>query len=211
MKKSILFTWLAITALCTTGYSQVEDTRTKLSVGVKAGINSSNVYDSQGEEFEADSKVGFVGGVFVAIPIGKFLGLQPEVLFSQRGFRGRGVLLGSNYDLTRTTNYLDIPLLVALKPASQITILGGPQFSYLMKQRDVFKNSTASVDQEQEFKNDNIRKNTLSLLGGIDVNLQPVVLSGRVGWDIQNNNGDGSSSTPRYKNVWLQATLGFRL
>ena len=28
--------------------------------------------------------------------------------------------------------------------------------------------------------------------------------------DIQNNNGDGTSTTPRYKNVWFQGTLGFK-
>ena len=28
---------------------------------------------------------------------------------------------------------------------------------------------------------------------------------------IQNNNGDGTSATPRYKNVWYQATIGLRL
>jgi hypothetical protein len=36
------------------------------------------------------------------------------------------------------------------------------------------------------------------------------VLSARSGWDVQRNNGDGTSSIPRYKNVWFQATIGYR-
>jgi len=37
-----------------------------------------------------------------------------------------------------------------------------------------------------------------------------LVLSGRVAWDLYDNNGDGTSTTPRYKNVVGQITLGYR-
>ncbi|MFZ1290564.1 MAG: hypothetical protein WAR79_10765, partial [Melioribacteraceae bacterium] len=73
-----------------------------------------------------------------------------------------------------------------------------------------FENAFATFEQEQEFENENIRKNTFSLLGGIDFNLENYVIGTRVGWDLYNNNGDGSSTTPRYKNVWGQITLGYR-
>src|SRR5687768_3461945 len=82
-----------------------------VAVGFKIGTNYSNVYDSKGENFEADAKFGFATGVFVSIPLGKYLGVQPEVLFSQRGFKATGTMLGSSYDLTRTKNYIDVPLL----------------------------------------------------------------------------------------------------
>ena len=88
-------------------------------------------------------------------------------------------------------------------------MLAGPQFSYLLKQKDVFTSSSTSYNQEQEFKNDNVRKNILCFTGGIDVTLNNVVLGARAGWDVQNNNGDGTSTTPRYKNVWYQVTFGF--
>jgi len=48
-------------------------------------------------------------------------------------------------------------------------------------------------------------------VGGVDINLVNIVLGARVGLDMYNNNGDGTSTTPRYKNVWAQATVGFRL
>src|SRR3954464_10971947 len=80
----------------------------KLVVGVKAGFNYSNVYDEQGTDFVADGKNGFAGGAFLAIPVGSLLGLQPEILISQKGFQGSGTLLDQPYDITRTTTYLDI-------------------------------------------------------------------------------------------------------
>jgi hypothetical protein len=178
--------------------------------GLKVGTNYSNVYDERGEEFDADAKFGWVAGAFLSIPIGEFLGVQPEVLFSQKGFKATGRMFGSNYDLKRTTNYIDVPLLFVLKPAKSISLLAGPQFSYLIKQKDEFSGPSANFQQEQEFENDNIRKNILCFIGGIDFNFDNVVLGTRAGWDLSNNNGDGSATTPRYKNVWLQASLGFR-
>jgi len=182
----------------------------KVAFGMKAGANYSNVYDSEGEDFNADPKFGLATGVFLSIPFTPFLGIQPEILFSQKGFRATGTMLGSSYDMERTTNYIDVPLLVAVKPIESITFLAGPQFSFLMKQRDKFNGPTTNYAQEEEFDNDNLRKNTLCFTGGVDVNIDHTVISLRTGWDLSNNNGNGTSSTPRYKNVWLQATIGYR-
>jgi hypothetical protein len=182
----------------------------KLTFGVKGGLNLSNVYDSNDEQFDAEAKFGFVAGGFISVPLGKFIGVQPEVLISQKGFQATGVLLGAPYSFTRTTTYIDVPLLFAIKPFELITILAGPQYSYLRTQKDVFGNATTSAAQETQFKTENIRKNTLCFTGGADLNLNHVVIGARMGWDLMNNNGNGTSTTPRYKNVWYQATIGFR-
>ena len=210
MKKIIILSLLAVTFCSFKSIAQGKDHRKQLMFGLKAGLNHSNVYDAQGEAFIANAKFGFVGGGFLSIPIGKYLGVQPEILYSQKGFEGRGVLLGSSYELTRTTSYLDVPLLISLKPTRFVTLLAGPQFSYLLRQRDVFSNTSTTIQQQQEFKNDNIRKNILCFLGGIDLTFDHLVLGARAGWDLTRNNGDGTSTTPRYKNVWLQGTVGFR-
>ena len=144
--------------------SSSTDDREKLFFGIKIGANYSNVYDSEGEDFVADPKFGLVGGAFVSIPLGKFIGIQPEVLFSQKGFKSSGTFLGTAYETTRTTNYLDVPLLFAIKPLPIVTVLFGPQYSYLMKQKDEFTGGSLSSTQEEDFTNDNIRKNTFSFI-----------------------------------------------
>lgn len=212
MKKSIFFAafFVSITSIGIAQETTTEtDFRERLRFGIKAGVNNSNVYDSKGEKFTADGKFGFVGGVSLAIPIGKYLGFHPEVLFSQKGFQANGMLLGSPYTFTRTTSYLDIPLQIALKPSEFITIVAGPQYSYLIKQKDEFTSNIISSEQEEEFKNENIRKNMFGVVGGLDINLKHFVISGRVGWDVSQNNGDGTTTTPRYKNRWIQATIGY--
>jgi hypothetical protein len=186
------------------------DLRSRCMIGLKGGLNYSNVYDSDGENFQTDPKAGMAAGLFLAIPLGTYLGIQPELLLSQRGFRATGSILGGTYDLSRSSNYLDIPVLFALKPSEFFTLLAGPQFSYLYKQTDVFTNATTSIEQQTAFKNDNFRKNTVCVTGGLDITMKHIVLSGRMGWDVLSSKGDGTSSTPRYKNVWYQATIGYR-
>lgn len=184
--------------------------RDKIFFGLKIGTNFSNVYDSEGENFVADGKFGLAGGVFVSIPIGKFIGIQPEVLFSQKGFKSSGTFLGTEYESTRTTDYIDIPLFLAIKPIKFVTILAGPQYSYLLKQKDKFTGGSLNAVQEEEFSNSNIRKNTFSAIVGADLNIENLVIGVRGAWDLKNNNGDGTSTTPRYKNMWYQASVGLR-
>ncbi len=195
----------------TVGSSYAQNTRDEISFGLKVGSNYSNVYDSQGEKFAAEGKYGLAAGAFLSLPLGKVIGIQPEVIYSEKGFKATGSFLGSNYSATRTTTYIDVPILLAIKPISFLTILAGPQYSFLVKQNNNFTSTLAVVDQQKIFDNDNIRKNTLGLTGGVDINLSNFVIGARAGWDVQNNNGDGSSTTPRYKNAWYQATIGYRL
>jgi hypothetical protein len=132
------------------------------------------------------------------------------MLISQKGFRATGNFLGTIYSHTRTTSYIDIPLFVSLKPGEFLTLLAGPQFSYLFHQKDVFSNGSISYEQEKEIENSNIRKNTLCFVAGADFNFNHIVIGARAGWDVQRNNGDGTSYNPDYKNVWYQATIGYR-
>lgn len=187
-----------------------EDSRDKLQIGIKAGVNSSNVYDEQSNNFQSDPKFGFVGGGFLIIPIGKYLGVQPEVLYSQKGFTASGMILSNTYSFSRTTTYIDVPILIEFKPIPYITIVGGPHYSYLIRQKDVFINGSTTAAQEQEFKNENLRKNIFGATFGADVNISSFIIGLRYAFDMQDNHGDGTSSTPRYKNKWLQGTVGFR-
>ena len=217
MRKIILLTTLvfSLSVYCkaqenNSTLENMPDYRKTLIAGFKIGGNISNVYDTKGEAFNTDPKLGLAAGGFLCIPIGTFFGIQSELLFSQKGFRGTGSFLGNDYNLRRTSNYLDIPLMVTLKPTSMVTLMMGPQYSYLLSQKDVFTSGVTSIVEEQEFENANIRRNTFCFLSGIDINISHIVVSPRIGWDILNNNGDGTSTTPRYKNVWYQITLGYR-
>jgi hypothetical protein len=210
MKKILALIVLAVTGLSFNADAQ-DGSSSKVRFGLKAGLNFSNVYDQEGNDNNTDVKMGFAGGAFLHIPFGSALGFQPEVLISQKGFRGTGVVAGTNYEFSRTTNYLEFPLLLAFKPSSNVALLAGPHVSYLLSQRDAVKSGNYTAVHDQSFNNDNPRRNTVGLTAGADFYLHPVILAARVGWDFTDNNGDGTSSSPTYKNAFLQLCIGFNL
>lgn len=198
-----LFSAQSITAQDVTNSSAYDmDGREELKVGIKAGMNYSNVYSESGDEFVADGKAGFAGGVFVSIPLSKLVGIQPELMYSQKGFKGDV----AGVDYKATFNYLDLPIHLQIKPTENISILAGPQFSYLLSSDYELGNFTASSD---ELEDDNNRA-TLGLSAGIDFTIQNFLISARGSWDLSEVNKDNSTSDINYKNQVLQVTLGYR-
>ncbi len=192
-------------------YAQTEmDGRDQMTFGLKAGANYSNVYDERRQNFQANGKAGFAGGAFLSIPFGTYLGVQPEIIISQKGYQGSGSFFTTPYTYSSTTTFIDLPLLAAFKPSPHITLLAGPQYSFLVSERNYFYSDFYTHDEFRENEIDNVRANTLGFQVGADFNIEHIVISPRAGWDFQTNHGDGTSSTPRYKNQWLQLTLGYR-
>lgn len=192
--------------------SFAQDFREKLNFGLKAGVNFANVYDSEGEDFVADFKTGFAGGAFVTIPLGRFLGIQPEIMFSQKGMKASGSFGLVDYSVKSTKSYIDIPLLLAIRPADFISILVGPQFAFQVASKDKFElgNVSSENSSTESFDDLNIRKNMFGAHLGLDINIKHFVISPRAALDFQDNKGDGSSFRPRYKNYYLQLTVGYR-
>jgi hypothetical protein len=194
----------------TTDKTTSREAKRKIVPGIKAGVNRSNVYDASGEAFAADRKRGYAAGIFVALPLGGLFGIQPEVVLQQKGFEGTGAMLGDRYVISRTTTHIDIPIQGQLKLFKWFTFLLGPQFSFLMKQTDSYNFEGNTAAQTQEFQNEDLRNATLGTITGIDLNFGHLVLSGRSGWDLNESHKAGSTVTPRYRNMWLQGTIGYR-
>ena len=205
MKKSLL----VIAMMAFMAHQSNAQDHNRLQLGLKAGANYANVYDTEGEAFKADAKIGLAAGVFASFPVLDYISLQPEILYSQKGFKASGLLLGNSYSFQRTSSFLDIPVFVAFKPFRAFTLLAGPQYPYLLTQKDVFEDGATSVEQKQEFLNDDYRKYNLAFVGGADVAIEHLVIGVRAGWDLIKNNANGDAVTPRYKNAWLQGTVGY--
>ncbi len=179
------------------------DNREVLSVGIKAGINYSNVYSESGDGFVADGKLGFAGGVFVSIPLNQLIGVQPELMYSQKGFKTEGTF----FDGQITSSYLDLPVHLQIKPTKNISILAGPQFSYLLSTK--YELNGFSVIDEEDL-DDNNNRATLGISAGVDFTVQNFLISARGSWDLSKVNKDNSTSEINYKNQLFQITLGYK-
>ncbi|MGW8282824.1 MAG: porin family protein [Gemmatimonadota bacterium] len=73
-------------------------------IGAKAGIASSEIsFSSEGISVSADSRTGFVGGVFANLGLGEMWFIQPEVLYAAKGASFEGETLA--------VDYLEVPVL----------------------------------------------------------------------------------------------------
>jgi hypothetical protein len=206
MNKKVALSILCVIVQIVPSYAQNEQPYARLKVGMKAGFNISSVSDKQGPTFDVTSKKGIVSGVFVVIPLRERLRLQPELLLSQKGFKASGNLMGFNYTFSRITTYLDLPLLLHWNLWRGIAVVAGPQYGYLILQKDEREFGHNEEVLDFEFSQEQMRKGTLGMTAGLELAWDPMVLSCRAGIDFQNN--ITTNTTPQYKNRWLQFALG---
>ncbi|ALI99302.1 porin family protein [Rufibacter tibetensis] len=115
------------------------------SFGIKGGLNYSNLSGDLQNEERFNNKIGFNAGVYFNAPIaGDFFSIQPEVLYSNKGYKYddkvETTLLGTEYRYEGTSNfnYIDVPVLARVK-ASSFFFEAGPQVSYLVSVNDKTK------------------------------------------------------------------------
>jgi len=209
MKRITLAAALLALTFSTSVNAQDVDQRDRLRLGLKGGLNFSSLIQDDYPNYEVNHKLGYVGGAYLSIPLTTFLGIQPEVLVSQKGFSSSNSnFFGGTYTFNRTTTYLDIPLMVQLKPSQFITIVGGIQYSYLLSKKDEITGNSVIISDQVTYDNQDITKNILGVVGGIDINIKHFMVFGRYNLDLRRNNGDGTSSVPRYKNQVFQVGVG---
>ena len=184
------------------------------TIGVKGGVNISSVDTNITDISElVDSKTGFVGGGFVTLGLGSLFALQPELLYSQKGFQveegGQSAQLG--------TNYIEIPVLLKaqfklamLRPA----VYAGPVVSF--ETGCTVSVSDISVDCSDDESFVDRKKNEWGAVFGanLDFILGPVILILDARYQLGLTNlADVPDSDEEVKNrLWqIMAGVGFTL
>jgi hypothetical protein len=179
----------------------------QVSAGVRAGVNLADLALDP-EEAESRGLTGFVGGVFVTVPVNPIFAFQPEALFSQQGtrFREEGVTVKFKLD------YVQVPLLgkFRLGPNVPIAVLVGPSLGF---------RTSASIDAPgvtDEFNDefdDTFKRFDFSLVTGVGLDLGPIVIDGRYSWGLTNivkEDAVAPGESGSAKNRVLSLTAGIR-
>jgi len=153
MKKFFLLTALAV---CSCGaFAQV-------SLIPKAGVNFANAVLSDNNALEGgkSSLVGFTAGLGFNFSLSSdnFLSIQPEILYSQKGFSSAASGLIS-YEGDYRLNYLEIPLLAKINFGGEkvrLYVNAGPSIGYLLSGRVNGRGSflglvSTSIDESIKF------------------------------------------------------------
>lgn len=84
-------------------------------------------------------RTGFYAGAGIDLPIGNFISVEPSLIYTQRGYRLKGNLTiadlkieALNARATSQMHYIDLPVLLKIKPVAGLQIFAGPQVSYLV-------------------------------------------------------------------------------
>lgn len=123
----------------------------QVSFGVKSGIN---IATTKNLITFPKNRVGWYVGGSGYIPIHKKLFLQPELLFSSKGYKY--VDLSDGKAVAMRLNYFNIPILLGYKIDGKTKILGGAEVGYLIRAINGFNDTnteatTSSFPKKYDF------------------------------------------------------------
>lgn len=122
------------------------DSFSQIKAGLKAGLNFCNVKFP--EPSDTKTRVAFYGGVQAEIAVGKKFILQPELLYSQKGFRYYS--LGTSQEGHISINYISVPLLAEYSLTDKLKVSTGPEFNYLVNAKS--RDNGVSNDLSKNYK-----------------------------------------------------------
>jgi len=193
-----------------------------ITIGVKGGLNVADVStDIPDIEDIKASKTGFVGGAYANFALGGVFAIQPEVLYSQKGFKGEDSgLPGVSADFK--FNYFEIPLLLKAQfPMEMVrpAVYAGPVVSFETSCKLGLSEGDISADFDCDSEEAGASDRKKTEFGGVfganlDLFVGPVVLTvdGRYQLGFTNLNDDpADAETASLKNrVWqFMAGVGF--
>lgn len=129
MRKLILTVALLVTI--------IGSTFAQFTIGPKVGLNLAKVYaGKEGLDEDIDFKTGLNVGIFGRYEINERFAIQPEVLYSQQGYKSHinlfdhlGYPIGE-YGYKASSHYVNIPILVKYYPLKRFYVEAGPQVGF---------------------------------------------------------------------------------
>ncbi len=131
----------------------------QLELGMRFGLNmaKADLQNTDGDLIEAARRNGINVGAFANIQVGNIIALQPEITFSQKGFKPSFTNIDSAS--TVSTDYLDMPLMIEagfkLSNRARFFVNAGPNVSYLINAEEEFYNATNGETTTSPFDIDN--------------------------------------------------------
>ena len=112
--------------------------RADIQFGIKAGGNMAKPTgaDAQDPLATLKNKVGFMGGIFLALNFGRVVTLQWEVLYTMKG--ADYVALDDSFTDKLYADYIEVPLLLKLKipmPIIQPFVFAGPTVGFKLQEK----------------------------------------------------------------------------
>jgi hypothetical protein len=176
----------------------------KVKVGLTGGLNIANTVDSYNSDYSTGAVAGFNAGLFLELPVVYPFSIEPEVLYSQKGFTA----VTPDGNLTQRSNYIDVPILAKFRVSPSFNFLIGPQISFPVS-TSVTYDDGFNVTNEGSYSNYS-QKTILDGVVGVSFDITPSVeLRARYTIDLETNDQNNAYGGDYRTQVW-QLGLGFK-
>jgi hypothetical protein len=149
----------------------------KLQIGVKGGLNISNLYLN--DEAASDMIFGYNAGVFVKKPFTAIIAIQPELYVSSKGssITYNNVFVGGTAKFNLT--YLEMPVLCVAKVSKHVNFQFGPYISYLLNSeiKNVVNNQL--FDFEKNINVNDFNRIDAGIIAGFGIEVHTVTMGAR--------------------------------
>ncbi len=173
-------------------------------LGIKGGAN---IMKMDGESFKDKFEYGYHLGGFMEIGLGRKWSVQPEVLFNQFATTVDSNfnhiyenVFNPTYQKDVKLNYISIPILLNYKLIGNfVSLQAGPQFGVLMNQnKNLLQNGGEAFSHGD-----------LTLLGGVQVKVAALRITGRYGIGLKNLNDIDNQD--KWTSQGFQVSLGLSI
>jgi len=177
--KNKYFSVLFIAALVSVFAIENADAQTKRA-GIKGGLNVSNLYiDNINDE---NARIGVNVGFYGQVISSDVAALQLELLYSTKGANAMYTSGSFNQEVKYNLNYLDLPVLAAIKLGKSAEIHLGGYASYLLNANISYSGDLANGSDEID--KDQLKSYDYGLAGGIGFNFGAVQVGGRYNYGL---------------------------
>jgi hypothetical protein len=152
----------------------------QVEIGVKGGVSFADIpkYAEliEDDEGSADMRIGLAVGGHLTLTLGGIVGLQTEVLFTQKGLKAEAPS-GIDETFELRTDYIDVPVLLRLGATGGkgLQFLVGPSFNFNTSAKAVLE---GAFDDETDIK-DEIEDFEIGLVIGVGYYGSRVLVEGR--------------------------------
>lgn len=145
------------------------------TAGLKVGGNAAFLLNPKPLAHTSEAKPGVVGGVFLSLPLGERIAIQPEVQYSQLGTRFKHDASGNSaftLPSPRDRLFLDevtVPLLLKVFLVKRkVHLHAGPQFGFVLRAEEERTNGGVTTKTDVS---DLYRSTDYGIVAGIGANL----------------------------------------
>ncbi len=144
--------------------------------GIKAGVNFSNM--SVDNANDKNLRTGFHAGVFGRMAMSELFSLQPELLYTTKGFSNSYDNLIAKGKADVNLNYIEVPINLVYHLSEDFNFQLGPYFSYLANVNVTTNNELLGfldINTDDNIDRDNFKKFDVGLTAGLGFEVEDFI------------------------------------